>query len=102
MQVTLGGAKVRGGDLFSLIWRGYFVGATLIILPLTIIILIGNLFAMGSEFQWPMIFAPVMGVGIAALQGVIVGGLVLLGLRIYPPKAPDVPGANGNESASRG
>ena len=102
MQVTLGDSKVRGSDLFAVIWHGYFVGAALIVFPLTIIIVIGNLFVMRSEFQWPMVFAPVMGVGIAALQGVIVGGLVLLGLRIYPPKSPDVSETNGSESASRG
>lgn len=66
--------------VFQLIWRGWFVGVTAIFTPLFAI-----LGLLPNTPSVPLIFLPIVPL-VAALQGVLIGGLVLLGLTIWPPK----------------
>jgi hypothetical protein len=66
--------------LFVLIWRGWFVGGSLLLAP--ILLVLGLMGDRPRELLLAALLAPV----IAALQGLMVGALVLLGLRIWPPR----------------
>ena len=68
--------------IFKMVWRGWFVGATAIFTPL---FLLAALFAPDAPKE--MAFAVLLVPFIAALQGVMFGGLVVLGLTIWPPKS---------------
>ncbi|ERS10719.1 hypothetical protein RYH70_01585 [Alloalcanivorax xenomutans] len=71
------------GYLFKSIWRGWFVGMTVTFVPFillwTFVRLEASLHTVLMVFMVPVV---------AALQGVFVGGLVLLGLTIWPMERP--------------
>ena len=67
--------------LFKHVWRGWFVGISVLFTP---ILLLVALFAPDAPPQ--MAFGVLMIPVIAAFQGVIVGGLVMLGVTIWPIK----------------
>jgi len=69
------------GEIFKLVWRGWFAGATVLFLPLFILMA-----AFMPEAPKNIWLAVVMVPFISALQGVMIGGLVLLGLLVWPPK----------------
>lgn len=67
--------------LFKLVWRGWFVGATLLFIPLYfLLVLLEPEIPKESMLAIPLI--PI----ITAVQGIIVGALVLLGVSIWPLK----------------
>ena len=74
------------GVLFKHVWRGWFVGVSVLFTPL---FLLAALFAPDAPPQ--MMFGVFMIPIIAAFQGVFAGGLVLLGVTIWPVKT-----GNGN------
>ena len=67
-------------QVFKLVWRGWFVGVSAIATPL---FAIHSLLAAAPSV--PLYFLPIVPL-IAALQGLLVGALVLLGLTIWPSK----------------
>lgn len=69
------------GVLFKHVWRGWFVGVSVLFTP---ILLLVALFAPEAPPQ--MAFGVLMVPVIAAFQGGIVGGLVMLGVTIWPIK----------------
>jgi hypothetical protein len=77
---------VSGESVFGLVWRGWFAGVMVIFLPIAIIaILITALRGAWNEtlqMSLGLIAVPV----IAAGQGLIAGGLVALGLTVWPKK----------------
>ena len=73
-------------NVFSLVWRGWFAGVLVIFLPLWLLGIV-VLVISGSWGQvLPMLGGLLMLPLIAAGQGALIGGLVLLGLHIWPPK----------------
>ena len=70
--------------LFKQVWKGWFVGVSVLFTP---ILLLVALFAPEAPPQ--MAFGVLMVPVIAAFQGVIVGGLVLLGATIWPLKTSE-------------
>ena len=67
--------------LFKLVWRGWFVGASILFIPLfLLLVLFGPEIPKESLLAIPLI--PI----ITAVQGVFVGILVLLGVSIWPLK----------------
>ena len=89
MEVSIISGKIRGSELFRLVWRGYFIAATAIMLPLSILAAVINLSLGGEQVGWQVVLIPLFVPFIIAFQGIIVGGLVLLGLLIRPPKTPE-------------
>ena len=66
-------------ELFKQVWRGWFVGVSVLITPLALLAAL-----LAPETPPQMVFGVLMIPVIAAAQGIIVGGLVLLGLTIWP------------------
>ena len=66
-------------ELFKQVWRGWFVGVSVLITPLALLAAL-----LAPETPPQMVFVVLMIPVIAAAQGIIVGGLVLLGLTIWP------------------
>ena len=67
--------------IFKLVWRGWFVGASILFIPFFLFIVIfGQNIPIESLLAIPLI--PI----ITAVQGIFVGALVLLGVIIWPPK----------------
>ena len=77
--------------MFSTIWKGWFYGVTAIFLPITLLASIVVIFAGGNESPLEMILSVFMVPIIAAIQGVIVGGIVVFGLFIASIVKPDKP-----------
>ena len=69
------------GSIFKFVWRGWFVGVTAVFLPLFALAALLN-----QEAVENMVYGIPLIPVIAAFQGVIVGGLVVLGLKIWRPK----------------
>lgn len=67
--------------IFKLVWRGWFVGVSALFTPL---FLFAALFSPHAPRE--MLFSVPLIPVIAAMQGVMAGGLVVLGLTIWPPK----------------
>lgn len=67
--------------IFKMVWRGWFVGATIIFIPLIMLTIM-----LSPEAPKSILLSVFLIPLIAALQGLIVGGLVILGLTIWPPK----------------
>ena len=67
--------------LFKLVWRGWFVGVTVLFVPLLLVAVI-----ISPETPPEMKYGILMVPFIAAAQGALVGGLVLLGVTIWPIK----------------
>jgi hypothetical protein len=69
------------GYIFKAVWRGWFVGATAFFVPL---FLLAAVFA--PEAPQEVWLAPLMVPVITAVQGVVLGGIVVLGLSLWPLK----------------
>lgn len=69
------------GSIFKFVWRGWVVGVTAVFLPLFILAALLN-----PEAPENMVYGIPLIPVIAAFQGAIVGSLVVLGLKIWPPK----------------
>ena len=65
-------------QVFKLVWRGWFVSVTAIFTPLFAILAL-----LPGTPSVPLFSVPIIPL-VAALQGVLVGALVLLGLTIWP------------------
>jgi hypothetical protein len=68
------------------VWRGWFAGLLVIFLPFwllgVVVFLIGGNWTQMPQMLGGLVALPL----IAAGQGVLAGGLVLLGLKVWPPK----------------
>ena len=73
-------------SMFGLVWRGWFAGLLVIMLPLWLLATIAALVT-GERGAVQMLGGIVLLPLIAAGQGVLVGGLVVLGLKVWPRKA---------------
>lgn len=89
MQLPVRDGFISGSDLFRLIWRGYFIAITSIFL---FALLVFGTVAMYSgaepgmklsEFALGLLLVPV----IAAGQALIIGGVVLFGHFVKPPRS---------------
>jgi hypothetical protein len=67
-------------QVFKLVWRGWFVGVSAIATPLFAILAL-----LPDAPPVPLFFVPIVPL-VAALQGLLVGALVLIGLTIWPSK----------------
>ena len=68
-------------SIFKMIWRGWFVGATIILTPMILLaLIITPQLPMGAFLA--VLLVPI----VAAFQGVIFGGIVVLGLSLWPIK----------------
>ena len=73
-------------SMFGLVWRGWFAGLLVIMLPLWLFATVAGLLT-GQPRAMQMLAGIVLLPLIAAGQGVMVGGLVVLGLKVWPRKA---------------
>lgn len=67
------------GLLFRAVWRGWFVGATVVLVPLMLLAAL-----LRPEAPVQMFVAPLLVPLITAIQGIFVGALVVLGVTIWP------------------
>jgi hypothetical protein len=67
--------------IFKMVWRGWFAGVTAIFTPLFILVAI-----LSPETPKQMLLAVPLIPLVAAVQGAMFGGLVILGLTIWPSK----------------
>ncbi|MEZ5615987.1 MAG: hypothetical protein R3E35_12320 [Rhodocyclaceae bacterium] len=67
--------------VFKFVWRGWFVGVSVILTPVLLLVSILN-----PDVPKEMVFAVALVPVIAAMQGVMVGGIVVLGLKLWRPK----------------
>jgi hypothetical protein len=98
MQIPTASGSVTGGELFKLVWRGYFVGLLVLFAASLLIAIPVALSNSGSNdavnfanLAIAMLMVPL----VAAGQGVMIAGLVLLGLGVRPPTKPE-----GGESSA--
>jgi hypothetical protein len=77
--------------VFGLVWRGWFAGLLTIFLPVWIFAMLTFALTGRWEEMLPALGGLAMMPAIAAIQGLIAGGLVSLGLRVWPPKTPREP-----------
>lgn len=66
-------------SIFKMVWRGWFVGATIIFVPM-ILLAIFLIPQLPISATFLVLLAPV----VTAFQGVIFGGIVVLGLKVWP------------------
>jgi hypothetical protein len=83
VNIKLGNTTATGNEIFKVVWRGWFYGVLVIFLPFFAVAALVIGFGSG---KWEALLYPVMVPLIAGLQGVIAGWLVLLGLKVRPPK----------------
>ena len=68
-------------SLFTKIWRGWAVGVSAVFVPIFLLVAV-----LSDETPDQLIYViPVVPL-VAALQGLLVAALVVLGLKIWPPK----------------
>jgi len=86
MEIRIENGTITGGEIFRLVWRGFFFFIAAVMTPLSIVwILVFS--SQLPEDAWPsIIMVPVMFPIVGAFQGVIVGLFVLIGLTIRPPR----------------
>ena len=80
------GVPVSRDSVFGLVWRGWFAGVLVIFLPIAIIAIPISAFTGAWNETLQMLLGLVVVPLIAAGQGLIVGGLVVLGLVVWPKK----------------
>lgn len=90
------GLVISRSSLFKLVFRGWFSGVLVIFVPIGVLAIV----AIVLRGSWDQLFEALLGLAmmplIAAGQGVVAGGLVVLGLTVRPPKQTrngDVPAA---------
>ena len=73
------------GELFRLVWRGWFAAVLVLSVPILLLVLI----VLAAQGSWDEVvqgaIAIVLMPIIAAMQGLMVSGLVWLGLLVWPP-----------------
>ena len=74
-------------NIFGLVWRGWFAGLLVIFLPFWLLGTVACLVTGNWDQLVQLLLGLVMLPLIAAGQGVMAGGLILLGLKVWPPKA---------------
>ena len=68
-------------SLFTRVWRGWAVGVSVVFVPISLLVAV-----LSDEAPDQLLYLiPVVPL-IAALQGLLVAALVVLGLKILPPK----------------
>lgn len=74
------------GELFRLVWRGWFAGVLVLFVPVWLL----GLIVLMAQGNWGELVPAAIGIVllpiIAAMQGVLAGGLVWLGLLVWPQK----------------
>jgi len=89
MQLPVRDGFISGGELFRLIWRGYFIAVTGIFLVAFLVFGTAAMYSGAepgmklSEFALGLLLVPV----IAAGQGLIIGSVVLFGHFVKPPRS---------------
>lgn len=89
MQLPVRNTYISGSELFRLIWRGYFIAITSIFLVTFLVFGTAAMYSGAepgmklSEFALGLFLVPV----IAAGQGLIIGGVVLFGHFLKPPRS---------------
>lgn len=91
MKIVVGNKELTGKELFDTVWRGYVVGMTVIFIPFALLGLLASIFPNSDESVLEMVLFLVMVPVIAGFQGIMFGGLILLGLKVWPPKKTEVP-----------
>lgn len=66
-------------SIFKMVWRGWFVGATIVFVPMILL----TIFLI-PQLPISAIFAVLLVPVVTAFQGVIFGGVVVLGLKVWP------------------
>lgn len=78
---------IAPGQLFKLIVTGYAIGVMALFSPIYILLSIFALLGSATGVDpWPILLGPVILPVVAVLQGLMIGGLVVLGLKIYRSK----------------
>lgn len=89
MQLPIRDGFISGSELFRLIWRGYFIAISSIFLVTLLVFGTAAMYSGAepgmklSEFALGLVLVPV----IAAGQGLIIGGVVLFGHFVKPPRS---------------
>jgi len=86
MKIIIGSKEATGNEIFSIIWRGWFIGVTVIFMPISLIAGVAALLSRSQENSFEILAGVVMVPIIAAMQGIIISGIILLGLKLWPPK----------------
>ena len=86
MKITVGNCELLGNELFYIIWKGFFIGASAIFFPISILITLLHIIYSNNFIEFQAIIFPFFLLVIIMFQSAVVAGLVLLGLRIHPPK----------------
>jgi hypothetical protein len=77
---------ITDGELFRLVWRGWFAGLLVLFVPIWLLALI----VMAFQGDWSDLVPVASGIillpVIAAGQGLIIAGMIWLGLRVWPQK----------------
>jgi len=83
MNFKIGNKQLSAGELFRLIWRGWFVGATVTFIPIFFVIdLVARPGFSLSQYLLLLALLPIMN----AINGAIFGGQIILGLFLVPPR----------------
>ncbi len=86
MKIKAGNKELTGTELFHLVFRGWFAGVTAIFVPFLFLGLLVSVLPDNDESAVGMMLGVFMVPFIAAMQGLMIGALVLFGLKIWPPK----------------
>jgi hypothetical protein len=83
MNFSVGDKQLSAGELFRLVWRGWFVGATVTFIPIFFVIdLVARPGFSLSQYLVLIVVFPILN----AINGAIFGGQILLGLFLVPPQ----------------
>ena len=88
MDIYINKNKITGMSLFKIIWRGWVVGLSAIFIPVFILAGFSANPELFKSSPSPFLFALLVPL-IAAFQGVIFAGIILLGLKLFPLKHND-------------
>ena len=85
MNIYINNNKVTGKSLFKTIWLGWVIGVSTIFIPIFIFAGFSAGPALFKEDPNPFMFALIIPI-VVALQGVFIGAVILLGLKLLPNK----------------
>ena len=80
-------SQLSGSDVFRLVWRGWFAGVLSIFVPIWAIAVIVVVVSRSWEELAPAVVGLILLPIIAAMQGIIVGGVVTLGQVVWRRKS---------------
>ena len=86
MKIEIGTGTATGKELFKVVWRGWFIGTTAIFMPILLLAAITKILPNSDSSSYEVVLGILMVPLIAAMQGMLAGGLVLLGLKLRPVK----------------